>query len=120
MDGWHLNRWRLRDDQLRIHARRDLEGHPGREIEPEGSYPYRMNFDRSAFFDSTPTRSFTISTSTVTELPGLSLASKLISSSSRSSTVCSRRAPIFSTVALISAERRASLVMAPAVKTTVS
>src|SRR5471032_524472 len=48
--------------------------------------------------------------------PGLSEAAKLTSSSSFSITVCRRRAPMFSTVSLISADSRASSSIASSLK----
>ena len=52
--------------------------------------------------------------------PALSVAVKLTSSSSRSMTVCRRRAPIFSTEAFTSADRVASASMESSVKSSVT
>ena len=57
-----------------------------------------MNRLRSAFFDSSATRLVTYSPSIATVSPERSAAVNEMSSSTRSITVCSRRAPMFSTL----------------------
>ena len=78
-----------------------------------------MNRLRSAFLARSPTFFSMKAASIAIVSPDRSGAEKLTSSSTRSITVCRRRAPIFSTVALTSAATRASALIASSVKASV-
>ena len=84
---------------------------PSRERRPDGflrervrslsrkNAPQRMKRLRSVLWARSPSAALTAAPSTVISSPDLSGAEKEMSSRMRSSTVCKRRAPMFSTVA---------------------
>ena len=78
---------------------------------------YSINFDKSVSLTRFPKLSFTYFLSTVIVSPALSVALKLISSSTFSIIVCSLLAPIFSTEELTSADILANISMPSSVKT---
>ena len=79
-----------------------------------------MNLERSAFLASSPMREFTNAASIVIVSPVRSEASNQISSSTRSMTVCRRRAPMFSTVELTRTAASAIASMASVLKSRVT
>ena len=79
-----------------------------------------MNRLRSASRARSATFARTLSPSKATVWPARSEALKLVSSSTRSSTVCRRRAPMFSTVVLAATAASASAATASSVKVRVT